>query len=68
MMYEYVNEPRMAFLPQSLNYYGLLGRLSETQDFTHLSLFYDDLTLWRTEHSTTFEVESDISSLVLSLQ
>ena len=58
MKYDYVNVPREAFLPGHLNYHGLLGVGDETHDFGHVTLFWDDLTLWHKNIYSTFQVQS----------
>ena len=63
MLYDFVNVPREAFIPPSLNYYGLLGYQEETYDFGQVTIFYDDLTLWHYSVETTFMVQSEMSSL-----
>jgi len=63
MKYDYVNVPREAFLPGNLNYHGLLGSGDETHDFGHITLFWDDLTLWHKSISTVFSVQSEMASM-----
>ena len=60
--------PREAFLPGSLNYHGLLGLGDETHDFGHVTLFWDDLTLWHKRISTLFSVYSESASVAVQLE
>ena len=55
--------PREAFLPGNLNYHGLLGVGDETHDYGHVTLFWDDLTLWHKSVSTLFTLSSTMTSL-----
>ena len=68
MNYDFVNTAREAFIPPSLNYYGLLGFQEETRDFGQVTLLYDDLTLWHRSISTTFQVESEMASASIQLE
>lgn len=68
MHYDFVNVPREAFLPPSLNFHGLLGTAGETRDFGHVTLLFDDLTLWHNSVTTTFTVESEIGSFAAQLE
>ena len=63
MKYDFVNVPREAFLPGHLNYHGLLGSGDETHDFGHITLFWDDLTLWHKSLQTLFQVQSEMASV-----
>ena len=68
MKYDYVNVPREAFLPGHLNYHGLLGVGDETHDFGHVTLFWDDLTLWHKNIYTVFQVQSQMASISIQLE
>jgi len=60
--------PREAFLPSSLNYHGLLGVGDETHDYGHVTLFWDDLTLWHKSVTTVFQVQSQMTSVSIQLE
>ena len=66
--YEAENVSREVFLPRSLNYHGLLGVADETHDFGHVTLFWDDLTLFSNHISTDFYVESHMASVSIQLE
>ena len=68
LKYDFVNVPREAFLPSSLNYHGLLGVGDETHDYGHVTLFWDDLTLWHKSVSTVFQVQSQMTSVSIQLE
>lgn len=68
MKYDFVNVPREAFLPGHLNYHGLLGSGDETHDFGHITLFWDDLTLWHKSLQTVFQVQSEMASVSIQLE
>ena len=68
MKYDFVNVPREAFLPGHLNYHGLLGTGDETHDFGHITLFWDDLTLWHKQLDSLFTVESEMASVSIQIE
>ena len=68
MKYDFVNVPREVFLPGSLNYHGLLGVGDETHDFGHVTLFWDDLTLWHKNIQTVFQVQSEMASISIQIE
>ena len=68
MRYDAVNLPREVFLPGHLNYHGMFGVSDETHDFGHVTLFWDDLTLWHKSIATQFKVESEMGSLAIQLE
>lgn len=68
MKYDFVNVPREVFLPGSLNYHGLLGVGDETHDFGHITLFWDDLTLWHKNIQTVFQVQSEMASVSIQIE
>lgn len=47
MTLDFINVAREVFLPNSLNYMGLIGSEAESKDFGQLTIFYDDITLMR---------------------
>ena len=63
MSYEPVSASREMFIPSSLNYYGLLGYQEEIDS---VSIFYDDIVLWRKSKHIKFRVlEPTVMSLKL---
>lgn len=68
MQFDYVNVPREAFLPTNLNYHGMLGVGDETHDFGHVTLLWDDLTLWHTSRVVLFHVESTMTSVAIQVE
>ena len=63
-----MNVPRESFIPGHLNYHGMLGYGDETHDFGHITLFWDDLTLWHRAITTLFEVTSEMASVSMQLE
>jgi hypothetical protein len=55
-------------LPGNLNYHGMLGVGDETHDYGHVTLFWDDLTLWHKSVTTLFQVASQMTSLSIQLE
>jgi hypothetical protein len=63
MSYEPVSASRELFIPSNLNYYGLLGSQEEIDS---VSIFYDDVVLWRKSKHIKFSVkEPTVMSLKL---
>jgi hypothetical protein len=59
---------REAFIPEFFNYMGLLGYGPESKNFGQITLFYDDVTLWKETKVTKFSVESEMTSLSIQLE
>lgn len=68
LKFDFINVSREVFLPGSLNYHGLLGVGDETHDFGHITLLWDDLTLWHDRISTTFTVASEMASVAVQVE
>jgi|688.fasta_scaffold98901_1 hypothetical protein len=68
MNFEYINVAREAFIPSSFNYMGLLGYGAQSKDFGQITLFYDDVTLWKELKVITFSVASEMTSLSIQLE
>lgn len=67
LIYDMIKTSREVFLPDTLNYHGLLGYEGETKDFGEVILFYDDLSLYHPVHRSMFRVQSEIASFSMQV-